>query len=91
MLKERGERETKTAQRKSIIMSFTSYVMNNLTFILAIFIAITILISTLVARYEPDADFVWVTAMVMGLISCAVLVFVKLPNRNQVLETLKRK
>lgn len=72
-------------------MSFTSYVMNNLTFILAIFIAITILISVLVARYEPDAGGVWVTAMVMGLIACGVLVFVKLPNRNEVLETLKRK
>jgi len=72
-------------------MSFTSYVINNLTFFLAIIIAICILIAVLVARYEPDANGAWITAMLFGLLGCGILVFVKLPNRNEVLETLKRK
>lgn len=72
-------------------MSFTSYVMHNLTFILAIFIFVMILIAVLVARYEPDAEFWWIAPMIAGLSACVGLIFIKLPNRNELLDTLKRK
>lgn len=72
-------------------MSFVSYVKSNLTFVLAIVIAITFLVAVLVARYEPDASGVWVTSTVIGMFLCGVLMFAKLPNRNELLETLKKK
>ena len=72
-------------------MSFISYVTNNLTFVIAILIAITFLIAVLVARYEPDASGVWVTSTIIGMLGCGILMFVKLPNRNEVLDQLKRK
>lgn len=72
-------------------MSATSYFMNNVTFILAIVIFVMALIAVLVARYEPDAGWVWITSLLAVLGSSVTLIFVKLPNRNEVLDTLKRK